>query len=113
MVRRGRHGGLGSGAERHLGPRDVRGRRDDAGVFDLSGGGQLLEGQDRDAGEGRLEKALERQANLRGDDHDGGLAGLGAFLLLAVSWQLLCHTRRKSRSSDFEIGMSDYVRDEL
>jgi hypothetical protein len=43
----------------------------------------------------------------------GGLTGLGAFLLLALTYQLLCRARTKSRSSGFEIGMSDYVRDDV
>jgi hypothetical protein len=42
----------------------------------------------------------------------GGLAGLGAVTLLAVSWKLLCG-RKSQRSSGFEIGMSDYVNDEM
>jgi hypothetical protein len=42
----------------------------------------------------------------------GGLAGLGAVLLVAVSYQLICRCpRKRGRSSDFEIGMSDYVND--
>ena len=51
-------------------------RRDgnDAGVLDLGVLRELLEREDGEAREGRLEEALDREAGLGGDDEDGGAA---------------------------------------
>ena len=42
----------------------------------------------------------------------GGLAGVGAVVLLVVVYQLICFKEKKGKRS-YEIGMSDYVSDDL
>src|SRR6478736_4819113 len=72
------------GRLQRLGADEVRGDRDNAGVLDLGVRGQLLEREDGEAREGRLEKPSQREAGLGGNDHHRGRAGSGELGHAAV-----------------------------